>query len=59
MEFHPVPQNLKRFWPIWGSYGAILLLIPLTFLLTWLDRHDALDLNSVALDLVGFVSPTG
>ena len=52
-------KNLKRFWPIWGSYGAILLLIPLTFLLTWLDRHDALDLNSVALDLVGFVSPTG
>ena len=52
-------KNLRRFWPIWGSYGVILLLIPLTFLLTWLDRNNALDINSVAVDLVGFISPMG
>ena len=50
-------KNLKRFWPIWGSYGVILLLVPLTFLLTWLDRNSALDINIVAMDLLGFVSP--
>ena len=52
-------KNLKRFWPIWGSYGVILLLVPLTFLLTWLDRNSALDINIVAMDLLGFVSPMG
>lgn len=52
-------KNLKRFWPIWGSYGVILLLVPLFFLLTWLDRSDYLDVNSVAMDLLGFVSPMG
>lgn len=52
-------KNLKRFWPIWGSYGVILLLVPLTFLLTWLDRNETLDLNIVAMDLLGFVSPMG
>ena len=52
-------KNLKRFWPIWGSYGVILLLVPLFFLLTWLDRSDYLDVNSVAMDLLGFISPMG
>lgn len=52
-------KNLKRFWPIWASYGVILLLVPLTFLLTWLDRNDTLDINIVAMDLLGFVSPMG
>lgn len=52
-------KNLKRFWPIWVSYGVILLLVPLFFLLTWLDRSDYLDVNSVAMDLLGFVSPMG
>lgn len=52
-------KNLKRFWPIWASYGVILLLVPLTFLLTWLDRNEILDLNIVAMDLLGFVSPMG
>ena len=52
-------KNLRRFWPIWGSYGAVLLLVPLTFLLTWLDRNSTLAADTVALDLVSFVSPTG
>lgn len=52
-------KNLKRFWPIWASYGVILLLVPLTFLLTWLDRNEILDINIVAMDLLGFVSPMG
>lgn len=52
-------KNLKRFWPIWGSYGVILFLVPLFFLLTWLDRSDYLDVNSVAMDLLGFISPMG
>ena len=52
-------KNLRRFWPIWGSYGAVLLLVPLTFLLTWLDRNSTLTADTVALDLVSFVSPTG
>ncbi len=37
----------------------ILLLVPLTFLLTWLDRNEILDINIVAMDLLGFVSPMG
>ena len=52
-------KNLRRFWPIWGSYGAVLLLVPLTFLLTWLDRNSSLTPDSVAQDLLSFISPLG
>ena len=52
-------KNLRRFWPIWGSYGVILLLVPLTFLLTWLDRNSSLTADLAAQDLLGFVSPMG
>ena len=52
-------KNLRRFWPIWGSYGVILLLVPLTFVLTWLDRNSSLTADLAAQDLLGFVSPMG
>lgn len=53
-------KNATRFWPIWGAYGAALLLMPLLLLTDGLNRTNyAYSVDDIATGVLAFACPIG
>ena len=53
-------KNATRFWPIWGAYGAALMLMPLLLLTDGLNRTNYVySVEDIAIGVLTFACPIG